>query len=271
MKGQVNEVGGGEENFGWGWSWSPLVDGDNLVIAPGGPDGLLAVLKKDTGALVWRTATVTEQATYTSPIKATIGGIAQYIYVAQEKVYGVDAKFGGVLWTYEKEKPTEEIVAPTPIYHDGHVFITCSKGAAELIKVDKVGAGFAVSNDYVNKKFANFHGGVVLVDGCVYGSNELRDWKCVDFASGTEQWASTALGPGALTCADGLLYCVSQDAGAVALVEPSPKGYKEISRFTLPAKSKLRKVNARLWTHPVVANGCLYLRDQELVFCYKVK
>jgi outer membrane protein assembly factor BamB len=271
MKAQVNPEGGGPDDYGWGYSWSPLVDGDTLLIAPGGPDGLLAALNKKTGAILWRSAAVKDQATYSSPIKATIAGVPQYIYVAQEKVYGVNAKDGALLWTYDKETPNDDIVAVTPFYHDGQVFITGWKGKSELFKVIKDGAAFKTDRVYDNKKFINYLGGIALVDGCVYGSHELRSWNCIDFATGAKKWDSTALGAGALTYADGCLYCVSEKDDVVALVEASSKGYKELSRFKLPARSKLRRISGMLWTYPVVANGCLYVRDQELLYCYKVK
>jgi outer membrane protein assembly factor BamB len=270
MKGEVNPIGGGPENFGWGYSWSPLVDGDNLILAPGGPDGLLAAVKKTTGDLVWRTKDIKDQATYSSPIKVTIADVPQYIYVTQANVYGVGTD-GKELWKYVKEKENGDVVCPTPIYHDGHVFITGWKGNSELFKVTKPGAAFKAENVATNKKFVNFYGGVVLVDKDLYGSHDRRSWKCVDFATLADKWESRELPVGSVTAADGHLYCFTEEEGIVALVEASPKAFTEKGRFELPEKSTLRKGSGKFWTPPVIANGHLYLRDQEWLFCYKIK
>jgi outer membrane protein assembly factor BamB len=270
MMAQVNPVGGGADNFGWGYSWSPLVDGDNLILAPGGPNGLLAAVNKKTGDLVWRTTDIKEQATYSSPIKVTIGDVPQYIYVTQENVYGISAKDGKTLWKYERALTADEIFAATPTYHDGFVFISGKDAGSELIKVTKEGAEFKAEQAAKTRKFANFVGGVVLLDKYLYGAHNRDSWKCIDGKTLKDVWTSKELGVGSLTAADGLLYLFSEEDGTVALVEPA-KEYKEKGRFTLPQKSTLRKPGGKIWTPPVIANGHLYLRDQELVFCYKIK
>jgi hypothetical protein len=99
----------------------------------------------------------------------------------------------------------------------------------------------------------------------------MRSWKCVEFATGAEAWESRQPGVGSLTAADGCLYCASQLDGTVSLVAASPTDMKRKGQFQLPEQSKLRKPSGKLWTHPVIANGQLYLRDQELVFCYQIK
>jgi outer membrane protein assembly factor BamB len=269
MKGRVNPVTG--EGLGWGYSWSPLVVSELVIIAPGGDGGLLAALNKNTGAVVWRSTTVADDCTYSSPVLATIQGVEQVIYVAQTKVYGVALKDGVLLWTYEKKLQAEEIVAPTPIVRDDCVFFTASQAGSELIRVAKDGPLWKVTPVWNDKKFANLHGGVVLVGQHLYGSHEMRSWKCVEFATGAEAWDSVQPGVGSVTFADGDLYCVSQLDGKVSLVAASPTEMKRHGQFTLPEKSKLRKPSGKLWTHPVIANGKLYLRDQELVFCYGVK
>jgi hypothetical protein len=124
----------------------------------------------------------------------------------------------------------------------------------------------------------NHHGGVVLLDGLLYGcsgnaNGRPTDWVCQDFKTGAKKWSDrTFRQAGSLTCADGRLYCYGQEDGTAVLVEPSGDGWKEKGRFTIPQTTKLpRKKDGSIWTHPVVANGRLYLRDQELVFCYDVK
>ncbi len=272
LGGHVDPVGGGGPE-GWGYAGSPLVDGDQVIVTPGGEKGLLAALDKKTGATKWQSKDVPVDATYSSPIVVEVGGVRQYIAMTGDGCVGVDAKTGGQLWRYKRVAPYNEIVAPTPIFHENQVLITAWKGGPELIKLEAADKKFTATKVYGKNTLANEHGGVVLLDGFIYGAHQERGWRCVEFKTGAQKWDTTNLGYGSVTCADGKLYCYTQDEGEVALVEPSSEEFKEISRFTIPKTSVLakRKLSGRIWTHPVIANGYLYLRDQELLFCYKVK
>jgi outer membrane protein assembly factor BamB len=271
---QVNDIGGGPENMGWGFSWSPLVDGEQLVCVPGGPQGLFAALNKKTGEVLWRSKDVKDPVTYSSPIMATIGGVKQYIQMTQEGVVGVSAKTGDLLWYFKRDNPWGDVLCPTPICQGNLVYATGGKGGCNLIKVTPDGKKFKAEEVYSEKQIANWHGGVVLVDKYVYGYHAEREWYCQDFAQGGDnKWDDqprNALGPGSLVYADGRLYCLT-DKGVVGMLTANPEKYTELSRFTLPRSSTIRKNRGGVWTHPVIADGYLYLRDQELIFCYKVK
>src|SRR5437667_4731782 len=139
-------------------------------------------------------------------------------------------------------------------------------------KLVKLGADNQVSEVYANQAMKNHHGGVVLVGDYLYGYSDDRGWLCQEFKSGKEVWSErNALGKGALSSADGMLYCLDENSGTVVLAEASPKGWKEHGRFKLDQQSKIRDSQGRFWTHPVISNGKLYLRDQDLIFCYDVK
>ena len=162
----------------------------------------------------------------------------------------------------------------TPIFHDGYVYVSAGAGAGcDLIKLTSAGKKFKAEKVYANKTMVNQQGGVVLVGGHLYGYSEGKGWVCQEWASGNMVWSEKrALGRGSLTYADGRLYCLSEDeGGGVALVDATPSGWKQLGRFELPQVSKLRKTYGKIWTHPVVAGARLYLRDQDLLFCYEVK
>jgi outer membrane protein assembly factor BamB len=271
LGGRVNDVAIAGNPMGWGYSGSPLVDGKQVICTPGGPKGLLAALDKTNGAVLWQSEGVPEDATYSSPIVADVAGVRQYIAMTQDGAVGVDAKDGSLLWRYKRNAAYTDIVAPTPIYHNNEVFITSWKVGPDLIKLTVANKKFTATKAYSSNKLSNEHGGVVLVEGYVYGSHLLNGWRCLDWKTGNVKWDTRDLGAGSVAYADGCLYCLSEEDGVVALVEATPDDYKEIARFTLPQESKLRKPNGKVWTHPVIANGHLYLRDQELLFCYKVK
>ncbi len=276
LRGEVNPIGlGGEgEILGWGYSWSPLVDGEKLICFPGGPKGALAALDRKTGNVIWRSAKLTYQASYSSPVVAEVDGVRQYVVLFNEGMAGVAAKDGALLWVYKKSPKYPDVVIQTPIVQGDHVYVSAGykPPTCDLVKITGKNGKFSASKVYSNRIMRNTVGGSVLVDGHVYGHSDRRGWVCQELSSGKEVWAERRkLGVGSVAAADGHLYCFDEEEGTVALVEASPEGYKEKGRFALPRQSKSRAVSGRLWTPPVIANGCLYLRDQELLFCYKIK
>jgi outer membrane protein assembly factor BamB len=275
MGAEVNAIGGGPANMGWGFSWSPLVDGDQLVIVPGGPKGLLAALDKKNGKELWRSTASPDQATYSSPVVLTVNGVRQYVQLTQDGVVGVDAKSGEVTWTYKRATPFPDVVCPAPIVQDDKVYVTAWGAGAELLQIAPAGKAFSAKVVWSAKEISNIQGGVVLWDKYVYGYNAERAWQCQDFATGEVKWAPNrrALGQGSLIAAAGMLFCLSEKGGKglVALLEATPQKYTEKGRFSLPEAAADRKSRGGVWTHPVLSDGRLYLRDQELLFCYQVK
>jgi outer membrane protein assembly factor BamB len=264
---------GGQMMSDWGYTESPLVDGDKLVCSPGGSGGTLAALDKKDGKVIWRSKDLTDPAAYSSIILAEVGGIRQYVQVTGKGVAGVAAKDGQLLWHYEKPN-FQTAVIPTPIFHDGYVYITAGYGAGcDLIKLVPDGGTVKDEKVYANRNMMNHHGGVVLVGDYLYGySDSERGWICQEFKTGNLVWAEKRkLGKGSITCVGDRLYCYSEDQGTAVLIEASPAGWKEHGRFTIPRETTIRKPSGRIWTHPVVANGRLYLRDQDLLFCFDVK
>ena len=173
-----------------------------------------------------------------------------------------------MLW--RSDWPGQVAVIPTPIFHDGKVYVSSGYGVG--CKLIDVAGGNKISDVYVNKVMKNHHGGVVRVGDYLYGYSDKVGWVCQEFESGMRIWnEKKKLGKGALTYADGHLYCISERGGTVALVEASSIGYSEKSRFKLEPQTKRRKKSGAIWVHPVVSNGRLYLRDQEIVNCYDVK
>jgi outer membrane protein assembly factor BamB len=250
----------------WGYSESPIIDGDKVVITPGGSEGSIAALNKNTGALLWRSKGFTDAPHYSSLIIAQIGGVRQYIQLTDRNVVGVAAADGKVLWT--APRPGRVAVIPTPIYSDGFVYVTSGYGVGcNLFKVSEAGGTFTTQQVYANKVMANHHGGVIKVGDCVYGYSEGKGWTCQDFKSGEARWEEKEkLGKGAIAYADGHFYLRTEDKGTVALIDASPDGYRERGRFEQPNRSK-----DKAWTHPVVTGGKLYLRDQDVLLCYNLK
>jgi outer membrane protein assembly factor BamB len=250
---------------------SPLIDGDRVICTPGGSEGTFAALDKRTGQLVWRSRELKEGATSASAIRIEVDGIAQFVALTGKGVAAVAASDGRLLW--KSDIPAAWIMVATPIFADRSVFVTTGYGrGCGLVQLrgreDKVEA----HEVYRNKVMKNHHGGVVLVGGYLYGHSDPNGWVCQEFATGKQVWRQREkLGKGSLTCADGHLYCYSERNGTAVLVKASPSGWREKGRFTIPTETKLPRKQGRIWTPPVVANGRLYLRDQDLLYCYDVR
>lgn len=270
---QVNPIGGGPKNLGWGFTWSPLVDGDKLICVPGGPKGTVAALNKKTGEVIWRSAEIADQAAYTSPMLAEFGGVRQYVVLTNFGVLGVAAADGKLLWNFKRQPRYGTEVVNSPIISGDFVYVTVGAGqGCDLLRIKKDGDTFDAESVYANKNMANHHANTLLKDGHVYGYSDGKGWICQALESGEIIWSERrALRAGAVTFADGRLYCYSEDDGTVVLAELNNMGWKEAGRFKIPQSSKARKPGGKIWTPPVVANGKLYLRDQELIFCFDVR
>ena len=253
----------------WGYAESPLLDKNQLIVTPGGKGGAIVALDPATGKDLWRSKDLTNEAQYSSIIAAEVNGKRQYIQMFMNTLAGVDAANGELLWTSDWPGGRTAVI-PTPIYHDGHVYITSGYGAGcKLVSIAKGEA----KDVWENKVMKNHHGGVVLLDGYLYGFSDGGGLVCQDFKTGEQVWNKSGEGTqkGSVHYADGMLYCMDEEEGSVFLAEASPKGFKEHGRFEIPRKTKLREgTNGKVWTHPVVLNGKLYLRDQDLFFCLDV-
>jgi outer membrane protein assembly factor BamB len=270
---QVNPIGGGPKNLGWGFTWSPLVDGDKLICVPGGPKGTVAAVDKKTGDVLWRSTEVTDQAAYTSPMVAEIEGVRQYVVVTNQGIIGVDANNGRVLWNFRRKPPYGTEVVNSPIVRDSFVYMTVGAGqGCDLLRITRDGDKFTAEPVYSNKNMTNHHGNVALVGEHIFGFSEGKGWTCQKFATGEIVWMEKAkLRAGSMTVADGHIYCYAEDDGTAVLIEASPTGWTESGRFRIPQQSTRRKPSGKIWTPPVISGGRLFLRDQELLFCFDVK
>lgn len=268
----TKDLGGGTPH--WNYSESPLVDGDQVICSPGGSQGTMAALDKKTGQVLWRSKGLTDAAGYSSAVPATVGGVRQYVQLTMKGVAGVAAKDGRLLWYYRHPKYRTAVI-PSPIVYENYVYAAAGYGAGDvLLKLTPNGDGTKAEQIYdedAMRLLDNKHEGFVRIGDYVYGWSDRGGWTCQEFATGKKMWQSKAFGKGSLTSAGGMLYCYSEDTGTMALVQASPQGWQEVGRFTIPQHTKRREFRNNIWTHPVIANGRLYLRDQELIFCYQIK
>lgn len=264
-KSLVDDLGG--KVPGWGYTESVLVDQGKVICTPGGKDGAIAALDADSGRTIWRTKSFTDGAQYSSPISIMHQGKKQYVQLVMKNIVGIDPGNGSVLW--KSKWPGKVAVIPTPIFSNGHVYVTSGYGVG--CKLVKLGDNYP-TNVYENKVMKNHHGGVIKVGEHLYGYSDGVGWACQDFKTGELIWnEKKALGKGAIAYADNRLYCQGEGDGRLILIDASPTGWKTHGEFTISPQTKKRNPKGRIWTHPVICDGKLYLRDQEYILCYNIK
>ena len=248
----------------WAYTESVLIDGDWLICTPGGEKATLAALDKLTGKVAWQAAVPGgDTADYASIMSVDGGGRKQYVQYMRKALVGVDAKTGKFLWRYARTQDQGASIL-TPVVQDNKVFVSGSRTGGGLVELTASGDGVTAKEVYFDKAVAPSIGGAVLVNGHLYGTAGVSLF-CVEFATGKVKWTDRSVGPAGVCFADGRLYVRGYNSGDVALVDPSPEGYKEVGRFKQADRSKIQA-----WPHPVVANGGLYLRDQGVLLNYDV-
>ncbi len=260
QKNILREYGG--SNIQWGISESVLIDGKQLICCPGGKGATIVALDKLTGRGLWRfTADGTPQASYASPILVEFGGERMIVNFVHTGVVAIRASNGNPLWGFNASA-NGTANCSMPLYDDGMVFTASGYGTG--CAMFKLAPGGKATVAYTNREMKNHHGGMVVLDGHVYGFDE-GVMKCLDLKTGTTVWQNRSVGKGSVTYADGHLYLRSEN-GPVALCMATTKGYEEKGRFEPKNRS-----NRPAWSHPVVCGGRLYLRDMDSLAVYDVK
>ena len=257
----LKEFGG--SNPGWLISESPLVDGNRLVVSPGGRDAGIVALDKMTGQVIWKTAGLSDEAAYSSCVVADVGGVRTIMNFTSSAAVGVRANDGKLMWQYNKAA-NGTANCTTPVFADNKVFFSSAYGTGGgLLALSAQGGEVKHQEAYFTREMMNHHGGIVLVNGYMYGfSNEAL--TCMEFATGKRMWVNRSVGKGSLTYADGMLFLLGENQ-VVGLADASPNGYVEKGRF------RIADLGKNSWAHPVVAGGKLYIRNQNTLTCYDVK
>jgi len=257
----LKEFGGSQ--LPWLISESPLVDGPHVVVSPGGRGAGIVKLDKMTGKTVWTSKELSDTAGYSSITVADVQGVRTYMTFTAQAGVGVRASDGKLMFRYAKAANGVANIA-TPVFFNDKVFFTSGYGAGGGLLALSAKDGDVVANElYHTLNMKNHHGGVVVVDGYLYGFNDLI-LTCLDVATGNVVWRDRSVGKGSVTYADGHLYIQSEN-NMVGLAEASSSGYREKGRFEIPDKGQMS------WAHPVISDGRLYVRNQDTLLVYDIK
>ena len=257
----------------WAYAESPLVDGDLVIVTPGGAEATLVAINKRTGALVWKSAVPGgDPAGYASAIAVQAAGRKQYVQFLPKGIVGVDAKTGQFLWRYAEvaKGPAQYF---TPVARDGYVYGGALGVGGGLVRLKSDQGGVAAEQVYFTRGLPNGIGGAVLVGEYLYGTEVGQALVAVEFTTGKVKWQAKSFGWSSLASADGLLY-VHGVNGEIALVEATPEAFREKGRFTPPAQPQHGQGGPfpeMAFAYPVIANGRLYIRDLGTLWAYDIK
>lgn len=249
----------------WAYSESPLIDGNKVVVTPGGKDVGIVAVDKATGETVWKANTPKMgAAAYASIQKVTAAGKPQYVAFMANGLAGVDAEDGTFLWSYTRTKGIANM--PTPVVAGDIVYSGGSRTGGGAVRLVAEQVNVLPEELYFNPKLPTAIGGAVKVDGYLYGCSGST-LMCVDFVSGEIKWQERISAAASILYADGRLYLHTEN-GKVMMVAAIPEEMSIVSEFTLPDQPE---GTGKEWAYPALADGKLYLRQHGTIWCYDVK
>lgn len=263
----------------WGTSECPLVFDDKVIYTPCGQQTTMVALNRNTGEEIWKTRPIGEKSGYVSPIMIEYKGKRQIVGSTSKTVIGVNPDNGEIEWTFDNWGPNytgkqgrwDNIAPNSALYKDGKIFFCHG--------YDLNGFQLQLSDDlkkvevtWRTETLDTHHGGYVLVNNKIYGSNWINNndgnWCCIDWETGKtnyeEKWTEGA-GKGSIIAADNKLFIYDERRGYVGLVNPTPEKFDVVSKF------RIAKGSGPYWAHMHIDKGILYLRHGEYFAAYKIK
>lgn len=263
----------------WGTSECPLVFDNKVIYTPSGDQTTMVALNAQNGEVVWKTRALGDTGAYVSPLLITYNGKRQIVGSTSANVFGVNPETGEIEWTFNNwrsepmtaNRPTWVSIAPnTPLFKEGKIYFSHGYDiGGYMIQLNNTMTGATLL--WKTDAMDTHHGGYVLVDGVIYGSNWLNNnsgnWVGIDWNTGQTKFETTwdTNGKGSIIAADGMLIAYDERRGTVGLVKPGTDKFDIISEF------RITKGEGPHWAHPVINNGILYIRHGNALMAYKVK
>jgi outer membrane protein assembly factor BamB len=247
-----------------GFAESLLIDGNNAICTPGGKDSAVVALNKLTGETVWTTVGFSEQSAYCSPILVERGGLRLVVTLTAQSLVGIDANNGKMVWRQPfDENEIAQNHSVTPVYADGLLYATSGHRKGGLMYALSMD-GRSIELKWDDAALNTLHGGLVFVDGYVYGSNTTHRWVCLRASDGNVMYRETGLGMGSIVYAEGNFYCYGEK-GTLGLVRAKPDSFAIVSSFKIAAGE------GQHWAHPVISDGHLYVRHGDTLSAFDIR
>ncbi len=244
----------------WGFSGSPLIEGDALFIETGGnPGSALVAFDKNNGNVLWTSQT--DKAGYSSPISAIVGDIHQIIFFTGTQIFSVSPSNGTLFWM-ENWKTPYDVNAATPIFiSPDKLFISSGYDVGSaLFQMNRVNDEISVDEVWRSRELKNRMSTPIYYQEHIYGF-DTKFLRCVDARNGETVWSGRGFGEGTLILSDGHLITLSEK-GKLALIEASPESFNQIASVKL--------LKGKCWTVPTLANGKIFARNESEIVCLDV-
>jgi outer membrane protein assembly factor BamB len=261
------------KNMYWGNVESVLLTDEAALYVTGGDKTTLVAYHKKTGELLWKSKSMGGNKSYASSSLVEWAGLKIVLVQTSNDLIGIDASNGDILWSHNtiqyhtKKKNGIGEAANTPLFYKGDIFITYGNeqpGMLFHISDD----GKSISLKWQNDVLDTHHGGLVLVNGAIYGStmidNTRGKWASVDWETGTTHWEKDWFTKGSVISADGLLYFYEEKGGHVALIKPDTTDLKIISTL------QVQGGEGPHWAHPSIYNKMLLIRHGSVLLGYDI-
>jgi len=255
----------------WGGSASPVIEGNTIFVHGGGAASSILGIDKKTGNVLWKGTD--ELLTHATPTPATIHGVRQVVFFTKSGLVSVAAKDGAVLWRHPFKWATS--TASSPIVDGDIVFCSAGYGVGGgAARVTKTGETFSAKELWMTpgNDMANHWTTGIAKDGYLYAIFGFKNFvkppnvgaplKCIELATGKEMWSKPGFGSGGGTIMIDGHILVQSDAGAISLVEATPKEFKEVVRA--------QPLSGKCWTMAIVANGKIYARSDKVGICLDI-
>ncbi len=254
----------GAKQARFGFAECVLVDGKKVICTPGGPNASLVALDKDMGEKIWQSKGLSQQSAYCSARLVQHGNRRLIVTLVEKGIVAIDPETGNVLWQHEQPNRFGVRASP-PLYADGRIYF-CAGGGSGGIQLTLSDDGLSVTTKWTDKTLDPQMHGVVLVDGCIYGTAQSanKGLVCLDWMTGKVMWNAPEVKMASVVSADGMLYVYGDD-GTVRLVKPSREAFTPAGQFTITQGSEQH------WAHPTIANGRLYIRHGDALMAYEIK
>jgi outer membrane protein assembly factor BamB len=242
----------------WEYAASPLVDGKNVIVCPGGANASVVALDKETGKDVWKGGG-SDQAGYSTPVLATIGDKRQYVVFTGEGLVGVETTSGALLWKFPWAT-AHKVNAAAPIVIGDTIFISSGYGTGcAVVKIENN----TPKQVWVNKEIKAHFSSAILHDKLIYGTGDPGELVCLDPVSGASKWHQTGFEKGGIVSADGVLIALNGGQGDAIMVKLNSEKYEELGRC--------KPLGGQSWTAPIIADGKLFVRNGKALVALDLK
>lgn len=245
----------------WGMSASPLIEGDLVILQPGGTsDNSVIAVNKDTGKLIWSSGN--DPPGYASPIVIEAENQRQIIVPTGQSVLALNPEKGDILWRIVWGNKYNCNCA-TPIWNDDSLFISSAYGTGCMrFSLTKQNEEIRPISLWKNRSLQNQFATSIIKDGYIYGPHgdlAAVTYRCIDMQRGQVQWISRRIGKCTQIAVQDHIICLTEQ-GILILIESNPTEYREKGRIT-------GLLGFKAWAHPAFANKRLYIRDEKRMIC----